>query len=130
MRGKIRELQKQNALFEAQSRKGRKGSKKKAATNLTGTELSLALKEDLIRALGRKYTLTHCFWIGTAIFPLTSNPKANLTSSERWVSPLAMETAVKTEIFAFVPKDLHPMMVYENFGTYVSFNTLFLLVIA
>jgi hypothetical protein len=122
MRGKVCELQKQNALFEAQSRKGCKGSKKKAVMNLTGTELSLALKEDMIRTLGRKYMLTHCLWISAAIFPLTSNPKADLTSMECWISPLAMETAVKTEIFMFVPKDLHPSMIYENFGNYVSFT--------
>ncbi|KAF8546502.1 hypothetical protein OG21DRAFT_1491147 [Imleria badia] len=44
----------------------------------------------------------------------------DITSPERWLSPLAMEEGTKTDIFQFIPKKLHPLMAYNTFGNFFS----------
>ncbi|KAG1740037.1 hypothetical protein EDB19DRAFT_1908633 [Suillus lakei] len=80
LRGKCREAIKKNALLEAAVPKGRK------RRNLTSNDLVMAAKEDTIRALGRKYSITHCLWINIELFPLSARtcPDIDLNSKERW----------------------------------------------
>ena len=118
MRAKVQLLEKRNALLEAQKGKG-KGRKAKVG-NLSNKELSVALKEDAIRTYGRKYSATYCLWIPTRIFPLLNNPGIDLCSAERWLSPLAIEDRVKTELFQFLQKQDHSLMAHEGFGDTVS----------
>jgi len=117
MCGKFQVLEKRNALLEAQKGKGRRGKK---VGNLSNKELSAALKDNVIRAYGRKYSATHCLWIATEIFPLRENPEIDLFSAERWLSPLAVEDGVKTELFKFISKEDHSLMLHKDFGDVVS----------
>ncbi|KAF9231016.1 hypothetical protein BU15DRAFT_82921 [Melanogaster broomeanus] len=75
-------------------------------------------KEEEIRTLGRKYSAVYCLWINGEIFPLRKNPQIDLFSSERWLSPLSMEDGVKTEIYSHVPKKMHKLMAYKDFGAH------------
>jgi len=113
IRGKLKVLETQVAVHDARESK-RRGKK---VANLSGTEMSVELQTEAIRTLGRKYSMTHCFWVNPEIFPLATNPSVDLKCAERWLSPLSIEDAVKTEIFLFVPKDFHPLMGHKNFGT-------------
>ncbi|KAI5983587.1 hypothetical protein EDD15DRAFT_2361155 [Pisolithus albus] len=113
MRTKLQTLESRNALLEAQKGKGRRGKK---VGNLSNKELSVALKEEAIRTHGRKYSATHCLWINTEIFPLRKNPEINLFAAERWVSPLAIEDGVKTELFKYIPKEDQSLMAHKDFG--------------
>ncbi|KAG1844859.1 hypothetical protein F4604DRAFT_1937270 [Suillus subluteus] len=74
MRGRQRELLKRNALLEASAAKGRK--------KLTHDELELAVKEEAIRLLGCKYSITHCLWINPQIFPLHTCPNIDLNKTD------------------------------------------------
>lgn len=94
-----------------------KGRRRK---NLTTKDLAMAAKEDTIRALGRKYSMTHCLWINTGIFPLHAPPHIDLRGSERWSSPQLMEDGVKAELFEFVPATDHNLLDLKDFGVYVS----------
>jgi hypothetical protein len=116
MRGKCRELLKRNALLEATATKGRRRK------NLTTKDLEIAAKEDTIRALGRKYSMTHCLWINTGIFPLRRPPHIDLLGSKRWSSSQLMEDGVKAELFEFVPATDHNLLDLKDFGVYVSLH--------
>ncbi|KAF8123979.1 hypothetical protein EV363DRAFT_1454944 [Boletus edulis] len=78
--------------------------------------MAIELQNDTIRMLGRKFSMTHCFWINAEVFPLTANPDVDLKSAERWLSPLSIEDAMKTELFQFIPKDLQQLMANKSFG--------------
>jgi uncharacterized protein (DUF849 family) len=121
MRGKHRMLMKHYQLLESHKSKGHKG---KTLGNLTEKELKLAQQQEDIRTLGRKYSAVYCLWINSEIFPLRKNPQTDLLSSERWLSPLSIEDGVKTEIYNYVPKHLHKLMVYKDFGAHVSLSFL------
>ncbi|KAG9310468.1 hypothetical protein JVU11DRAFT_9612 [Chiua virens] len=112
LRGKYRVLHKQNQLLENQ-----KGRGKKLAKGMTDKELAVALKVDNVRFLGRKYSITHCLWVNTEIFPLTDNPRTDPNGKERWLSARSIEDGVKTELFAFVPCTDWPLMTHKNFGS-------------
>lgn len=114
MRGKYRESLKKIALLEATVSKGRK-------TKLTKKDLALAAKEDSIRNFGRKFSITHCLWVETSIFPLREPPpRIDLSSKERWLSPLSIQDGIKAELFQFIPPADHNMMAHKNFGSHVS----------
>ncbi|KIK18211.1 hypothetical protein PISMIDRAFT_14520 [Pisolithus microcarpus 441] len=113
MRTKLQALESQNALLEAQKGKGHRGKK---VGNLSNKELSVTVKEEAIRTHGRKYSAMHCLWINTEIFPLHKNPEINLVAAERWVSPLAIEDSVKTELFKYIPKEDQTLMAHKDFG--------------
>jgi hypothetical protein len=114
MRGKYREALKKNALLEATLSKGRK-------TKLTNKDLALAAKEDIIKNYGRKFSVTHCLWVETTIFPLRAPPpNIDLTSKERWLSPMSIQDGVKAELFRFILPVDHGMMAHKNFGSHVS----------
>ncbi|KAI5982865.1 hypothetical protein EDD15DRAFT_2377080 [Pisolithus albus] len=113
LRGKYRAMEMRNSLLEARTTKGRRSQK---VSTLTNQELSVALKEETIRTYGRKYSATHCLWVNSAIFPLHDDPQVDLYSSERWVSALAIEDGVKSELFQFIPKEDHPLMAHRIFG--------------
>ncbi|KAF9230169.1 hypothetical protein BU15DRAFT_83960 [Melanogaster broomeanus] len=115
MREKQCALTKRIHLLEAHKGKGRKG---KTLGNLTEKELRIAKQEEEIRTLGRKYSAVYCLWINGEIFPLRKNPQIDLFSSERWLSPLSMEDGVKTEIYSHVPKKMHKLMAYKDFGAH------------
>lgn len=117
LRGKFKTLETQVAVHDARESK-RRGKK---VANLTATEMGVELQTEAVCTLGRKYSMTHCFWVSPEIFPLTANPSVNLNCAERWLSPLSMEDAVKTELFLFVPMDIHPLMAHKTFGNIVSF---------
>jgi hypothetical protein len=102
-----------NALLEAAAPKGRK------RRNLTSSDLAMAAKEDTIRALGRKYSVTYCLWINVAIFPLHACPDIDLISKERWLSGRSIEDGVKAELFQFIPKEEHELMAFQSFGSQV-----------
>jgi hypothetical protein len=82
--------------------------------------LALAAKESAVKAHGRKYSITHCLWIDVHIFPLLRRPTINLSSKERWLSPLAIEDGVKVELFQFIPETDHGLMSHKDFGSPVS----------
>ncbi|KAG2153245.1 hypothetical protein DEU56DRAFT_955177 [Suillus clintonianus] len=112
MRGKYRESLKKNSLLEATLSKGRK-------TKLTNKDLALAAKEDTIKNYGRKFSVTHCLWVETTIFPLRAPPpNIDLTSKERWLSPISVQDGVKAELFLFVLPADHSMMAHRNFGSH------------
>ncbi|KAG1787352.1 uncharacterized protein HD556DRAFT_1312812 [Suillus plorans] len=112
MHGKYRESLKKIALLEATVSKGRK-------TKLTKKDLALAAKEDSIRNFGRKFSITHCLWVETSIFPLReSPPRIDLSSKERWLSPLSIQDGIKAELFQFIPPADHNMMAHKNFGSH------------
>ncbi|KIK46620.1 hypothetical protein CY34DRAFT_9495 [Suillus luteus UH-Slu-Lm8-n1] len=96
MQGRQRELLKQNALLEASAAKGQK--------KLTCDKLELAVKEEAIRLLGRKYSITHCLWINPQIFPLHTHPNIDLN----------------TELFSFVPETDHEMMNHKHFCSHFA----------
>jgi hypothetical protein len=112
LRGRQREILKRNALLETSAAKGRK--------KLTRDELELAVKEEAIRLLGRKYSITHCLWINPQIFPFRAHPDIDINSKECWLSPLSIEDGVKAELFLFVPEADHEMMNHKLFGSHVS----------
>ncbi|KAF8142113.1 hypothetical protein EV363DRAFT_1151293 [Boletus edulis] len=112
MRGKFKTLETQVAIHGARDAK-RRGKK---VANLTEIEMAIELQNDTIRMLGRKFSMTHCFWINAEVFPLTANPDVDLKSAERWLSPLSIEDAMKTELFQFIPKDLQQLMANKSFG--------------
>lgn len=119
MRGKYREALKKNALLEATLSKGRK-------TKLTNKDLALAAKEDTIKNYGRKFSVTHCLWVDTIIFPLRAPPpRIDLTSKERWLSPMSIQDGVKAEIFLFILPADHNMMAHKNFGSHVSSTSVY-----
>ena len=122
MRGKFQVLEKRNALLEAQKGKGRKAKK---VGNLSNKELSATLKDDVIHVYGRKYSATHCIWVPTGIFPLRQNPEMNPFSAEQWLSLLTIEDGVKTELFNFIAKDDHSLMLHKDFAKLVSPLSLF-----
>ncbi|KAG9310326.1 hypothetical protein JVU11DRAFT_9453 [Chiua virens] len=97
-----------------------KGHRGKKAATLTRPELDLALKKDMICSLERKYCLIYCLWVNSLIFLLMQNPGINLTSKERWFSLLTVEEGVKTEIYGFMPKKLHPLMAYNTFSIHLE----------
>ncbi|KAG1893072.1 uncharacterized protein F5891DRAFT_986212 [Suillus fuscotomentosus] len=74
-------------------------------------------KEDTIRTLGRKYSITHCLWVNVEIFPLCTCPDINLNSKEFWISGVSMEDGVKAELFQFIPTEEHKLMNYQSFGS-------------
>ncbi|KAG1897468.1 uncharacterized protein F5891DRAFT_1191929 [Suillus fuscotomentosus] len=113
LRSKCREAMKRNALLEAAAPKGRN------RCNLTANNLAMAAKEDAIRALGRKYSITHCLWINIELFPLSkcTYPDIDLNSKERWITGVSMEDGVRAELFKFIPEEEHEMMSYKNFGS-------------
>ncbi|KAG1861171.1 hypothetical protein DFJ58DRAFT_725861 [Suillus subalutaceus] len=112
MRGKYREALKKNALLEATLSKGWK-------TKLTNKDLALATKEDIIKNYGRKFSVTHCLWVETTIFPLHAPPpNIDLTSKERWLSPMSIQDGVKAELFRFILPADHAMMAHKNFGSH------------
>ncbi|KAG1902758.1 uncharacterized protein F5891DRAFT_1185883 [Suillus fuscotomentosus] len=106
-----RETMKRNALLEAATSKGHK------QRNLTPNDLAMAAKEDTIRTLGRKYSITHCLWVNIEIFPLCTCPDINLNSKECWISGVSMEDGVKAELFQFIPTEEHELMNYQSFGS-------------
>jgi hypothetical protein len=71
LRGQQQEILKRNALLENSAAKGWK--------KLTRDELELAVKEEAIRLLGCKYSITHCLWINPQIFPLCAHPDEGST---------------------------------------------------
>ncbi|KAG2029316.1 hypothetical protein BDR03DRAFT_1018557 [Suillus americanus] len=101
LRGKCREAIKKNALLEAAVPKGRKHR------NHTSNDLAMAAKEDTIRALGRKYSITHCLWINIELFPLSARtcPDIDLNSKERWLTGVSMEDGVRAKLFKFIPEE-------------------------
>ncbi|KAG1859329.1 hypothetical protein DFJ58DRAFT_726356 [Suillus subalutaceus] len=111
LRGRYRETMKRNALLEAATSKGRKQH------NLTPNDLAMAAKEDTIRVLGRKYSITHCLWINLEILPLRTCPDIDLNSKERWISGVSMEDGVKAELFQFIPAEERELMNYQSFGS-------------
>ncbi|KAG1777965.1 hypothetical protein EV702DRAFT_1196766 [Suillus placidus] len=112
MRGKYLEALKKNALLEATLSKGRK-------TKLTNKDLALAAKEDIIKNYGRKFSVTHCLWVETTIFPLRAPPpNIDLTSKERWLSPMSIQDGVKAELFCFILPADHGMMAHKNCGSH------------
>ncbi|KAG1865547.1 hypothetical protein DFJ58DRAFT_838653 [Suillus subalutaceus] len=113
LHGKCREAIKKNALLEAAVPKGRK------RRNLTSNDLAMAAKEDTIRALGRKYSITHCLWINIELFPLSARtcPDIDLNSKERWLTGVLMEDGVRAELFKFIPEEERELMSYQNFGS-------------
>ncbi|KIK42228.1 hypothetical protein CY34DRAFT_12491 [Suillus luteus UH-Slu-Lm8-n1] len=112
MRGKYREALKKNALLEATLSKGRK-------MKLTNKDLALAAKEDIIKNYGRKFSVTHCLWVETTIFPLRAPPpNIDLRSKERWLSPMSIQDGVKAELFRFILPADHGMMAHKNFGSH------------
>ena len=113
MRSKQWELKKRNTLLEAAAAQS-KGHRGRA--NLTDATLAHTVKADAVRAYGRKYSMTHCLWINSEIFPLRSNPKINLYSKEHWISALSIEDGVRTELFEFIPQSDWKLMAYETFG--------------
>ncbi|KAG1788294.1 hypothetical protein EV424DRAFT_1650751 [Suillus variegatus] len=109
---KHRETLKKVTLLEATVSKGRK-------TKLTKKDLALAAKEDSIRNFGRKFSITHCLWVETSIFPLCgAPPRIDLLSKEWWLSPLLIQDGVKAELFQFIPPADHNMMAHKNFGSH------------
>ncbi|KAI6009908.1 hypothetical protein PISMIDRAFT_14162 [Pisolithus microcarpus 441] len=110
---KLQALESQNALLEAQKGKGHRGKK---VGNLSNKELSVTLKEEAIHTHGHKYSATHCLWINTEIFPLCKNPEINLVAAECWVSPLAIEDGMKTELFKYIPMEDQTLMAHKDFG--------------
>jgi hypothetical protein len=118
LRGKCREAIKKNALLEAAVHKGRK------RRNLTSNDLAMAAKEDTIRALGRKYSITHCLWINIELFPLSARtcPDIDLNSKERWLTGVSMEDGVRAELFKFIPEEERELMSYQNFGSQVCLS--------
>ncbi|KAG1776117.1 hypothetical protein EV702DRAFT_1198729 [Suillus placidus] len=117
MRGKCWEALKKNALLEATLSKGRK-------TKLTNKDLALAAKEDTIKNYGRKFSITHCLWVETAIFPLHAPPpRIDLASKEQWLSPMSIQDGVKAEVFLFISPADHNMMAHKNFASHVSVNS-------
>ncbi|KAG1870705.1 hypothetical protein DFJ58DRAFT_837427 [Suillus subalutaceus] len=113
LRGKCCEAIKKNALLEAAVPKGHKRH------NLTSNDLAMAAKEDTIRALGRKYSITHCLWINIELFPLSAHtcPDIDLNSKERWLTGVSMEDGVRAELFKFIPEEERELMSYQNFGS-------------
>ncbi|KAG1861757.1 hypothetical protein DFJ58DRAFT_725600 [Suillus subalutaceus] len=109
MRGRCRELLKKNALLEASASQGWK--------KLTANKLALAVKQDAIKSHGHKYSMTHCLWIDTNLFPLHMYPNIDLSSKECLLSPLAIKDGVNTELFLFIPQTDHELMNYKNFGS-------------
>ena len=107
---------KRNALLEA-------AAPNRKRRNLTSNDLAMAAKEDTIRALGRKYSVTHCLWINVEIFPLRACPDIDLSSKERWLTGVSIEDGVKTELFQLIPEEEHELMVYHSFGSQVCVCT-------
>ncbi|KAG2034358.1 hypothetical protein BDR03DRAFT_1013550 [Suillus americanus] len=50
-------------------------------------------------------------------FKLCMCPNINLSSKERWLSPLTIEDGVKAELFLFIPETNHELMNHKNFGS-------------
>ncbi|KAG1770574.1 hypothetical protein EV702DRAFT_1202346 [Suillus placidus] len=112
MRGKHRETLKKVALLEATVSKGQK-------TKLTNKDLALAGKEDSIRNFGHKFSITHCLWVETSIFPLRGPPpRIDLTSKECWLSLLSIQDGIKAKLFQFIPPADHNMMAHKNFASH------------
>ncbi|KAG2131055.1 hypothetical protein DEU56DRAFT_914593 [Suillus clintonianus] len=111
LHGRYQETMKRNTLLEAATSKGRK------RRNLTPNDLAMAAKEDTIRVLGRKYSITHCLWINLEIFPLRTCPDIDLNSKERWISGVLMEDGVKAKLFQFIPAEERELMNYQSFGS-------------
>ncbi|KAG2036683.1 hypothetical protein BDR03DRAFT_1011430 [Suillus americanus] len=112
MRGKYWESLKKNSLLKATLSKGRK-------TKLTNKDLALAAKEDTIKNYGCKFSVTHCLWVETTIFPLRAPPpNIDLTSKEWWLSPISIQDGVKAELFLFVLPADHSMIAHRNFGSH------------
>ncbi|KIK77161.1 hypothetical protein PAXRUDRAFT_36826 [Paxillus rubicundulus Ve08.2h10] len=105
----------QRLLFDLGTHKSKKRHGQKG-TALSNNDLALALQEDTICSCGHKYSMTHCLWINTDIFPLCLDLGIDLHSSECWVSLLSMEDSVKTELFKFIPPAQHQLMTHQNFG--------------
>ncbi|KAF8834125.1 hypothetical protein BDN67DRAFT_985543 [Paxillus ammoniavirescens] len=93
MREKQRALMKHNQLLEAHKGKGHKG---KALGNLTEKELRITKQEEEIHTLGRKYSAVYL--------------SAGYLHS--------MEDGVKTEIYSHLPKNMHKLMAYKDFGAH------------
>ncbi|KAG1833591.1 hypothetical protein DFJ58DRAFT_736060 [Suillus subalutaceus] len=103
---------KKNALLKATLSKGWK-------MKLTNKDLALAAKEDIIKNYGRKFSVTHCLWVETTIFPLRAPPpNIDLTSKERGLSPMSIQDGVKAELFRFILPVDHGMMAHKNFGSH------------
>lgn len=116
MWGQHREALKKNTLLEATLSKGQK-------TKLTNKDLALAAKEDAIKAYGRKFSITYCLWVETAIFPLRAlPPHIDLASKEQWLSLMSIQDGVKAELFLFIAPADHNMMAHKNFGSHVSIS--------
>ncbi|KAG1764200.1 hypothetical protein EDD22DRAFT_845979 [Suillus occidentalis] len=96
LHGKYWETMKRNALLEAATSKA---------------------KEDTIRALGRKYSITQCLWINIKIFLLRTCPVIDLNSKECWIGGVAIEDGVKAELFQFISAEKHELMNYNSFGS-------------
>ncbi|KAG1719268.1 uncharacterized protein EDB91DRAFT_1257801 [Suillus paluster] len=112
MQGQQWEFLKQNVLLETSAAKGQK--------RLTCNELELAVKKEAIRLLGCKYSITHCLWINSQIFPLCACPNIDINSKERWLSLLSIEDGVKAELFLFIPEADREMMNHKHFSSHVS----------
>jgi hypothetical protein len=86
-------------------------------------DLEIAAKEDTIQAqVGCKYSMMHCLWINTGIFPLHRPPHIDLLGSKHWSSSQLMEDGVKAELFEFVPATDHNLLDLKDFGAYVSLH--------
>ncbi|KAF8545645.1 hypothetical protein OG21DRAFT_1528354, partial [Imleria badia] len=57
--------------------------------------------------------MTHCFWVNSEIFPLTTYPNVDLNCAEHWLSPLSIEDATKTELYLLI--------CYSKFSSGVQF---------
>ncbi|KAG2063862.1 hypothetical protein BDR04DRAFT_1185501 [Suillus decipiens] len=77
--------------------------------NLTAKDLALSAKEDIIWAHGCKYSMMHCLWINTGIFPL-----------EHWLSPQSIEDGVKAKLFKFIPEIDYELMGYKTFALHFA----------
>ncbi|KAG8221793.1 hypothetical protein J3R82DRAFT_2121 [Butyriboletus roseoflavus] len=77
--------------------------------------MAIKRQNDPICTLGWKFSMTHCFWVNPGIFSLMMNPNVDLNCAECWLSPLSTEDTMKTELYQFVPSDLHPLMAHKTF---------------
>ncbi|KAG2130566.1 hypothetical protein BD769DRAFT_1386958 [Suillus cothurnatus] len=115
---KYQESLKKNALLKATLSKGQK-------IKLTNKDLALAAKEDIIKNYGHKFSVTHCLWVETTIFPLhTPPPNIVLMSKEWWLSPMSIQNGIKAELFHFILPVDHGMMAYKNFGFHVDLESI------
>jgi hypothetical protein len=88
---------------------------------LTNKDLVLAAKEDIIKNYGHKFSVMHCLWVETTIFPLhPPPPNIVLTSEERWLSPMSIQDSVKAELFCFILPVDHGIMAHKNFSSHIG----------